>query len=369
MLIYIDVSMQYANGKGERLMAIDVANETAEDTLQLDWMREAQLAPGVVRPGRRGLTLDEVHVGSFADIPSASENATFAPRGAQRRPGAPHNGLVYRNRADVWSENAALLYEEAVQRQWSSATDVPWERIEPLPDDLELAMCQLCTFLTEVEFIAGDAPAQWTPAVSADFFETKLYLATQVVDEARHLDVFRKRALANGGGLLEQGPGTGLRNILASLDFSEMSVLMHVLGEGFVQTMFRAGEFIAQNEAEKRIFRLCAQDESRHLGFGVMHLRYLVQTEPERREELHSYLDRAEGLLNDPRLAGVSMAESLAILLGGGKAHIDEGMQRFMAIRKRQVNEYMHRLEVAGMGERRARINPAFGPLLDPPRN
>ena len=28
-----------------------------------------------------------------------------------------------------------------------------------------------------------------------------MFLATQAMDEARHTDVFRKRALANGGGL------------------------------------------------------------------------------------------------------------------------------------------------------------------------
>ncbi len=350
-------------------MAIDISQQAQSEALKLDWIREAELAAGSIRPGRRGLTLDEINVGSSGDVPMTTRNATFAPRGAQRRPETPRNGMIYTDRASVWSENAALLYEEAVQRQWSSATEIPWELVQPLPDDLELAMSQLCTFLTEVEFIAGDAPGQWTPSVSADFFETKLYLATQVMDEARHLDVFRKRALVNGGGLLKQGPGTGLRNILASLEFTEMSVLMHILGEGFVQTMFRAGEYIAQNDAEKRIYRLCAQDESRHLAFGVMHLRYLVQIQPERKEEIHSYLDRAEGLLNDPRLADVSMAESLAILLGGGKHNIDEGMQKFMGIRKRQINEYMHRLEVAGMGERRERMNPAFKPLLDPPRH
>ena len=49
-------------------------------------------------------------------------------------------------------------YEEAVARQWSSARDIPWDELKPLPDDLERAMCQLCTFLTEVEFIAADAP-------------------------------------------------------------------------------------------------------------------------------------------------------------------------------------------------------------------
>ena len=35
------------------------------------------------------------------------------------------------------------------------------ERLERLPDDLEKATCQLATFLTEVEFVAGDFPAKW----------------------------------------------------------------------------------------------------------------------------------------------------------------------------------------------------------------
>src|SRR4030042_735104 len=87
-------------------------------------------------------------------------------RGAAARPEAPRIGYLLGGKSDVWSENAAMLYEEAVQRQWSSATDVPWETLKPLPDDLERAMCQLCTFLTEVEFIAGDTPGQGLPRIS-----------------------------------------------------------------------------------------------------------------------------------------------------------------------------------------------------------
>ena len=120
-----------------------------------------------------------------------------------------------------------LLYEEAIQRQWSSATDIPWETIEPLPDDIERAMCQMCTFLTEVEFIAGDAPGQWMPKINSEYHEVKLFLLTQINDEARHLDVFRKRALANGGGLLEESVnGPALRIILEAQDFTEMSSRM-----------------------------------------------------------------------------------------------------------------------------------------------
>jgi hypothetical protein len=281
------------------------------------------------------------------------------------RTGVPRLGYTL-PRNDEWSQNATLLYEEAVQRQWSSATDIPWETLQPLPDDIERAMSQLCTFLTEVEFIAGDTPSQWLPQISNEHYEIKLYLASQVMDEARHLDVFRKRALANGGGLMSGGPGSGLRAIIGARDFSEMSAIMHIIGEGFIQSLFRSGELLSNSEAEKRMFRLAAQDESRHVSFGVMHLKYMLEVEPGRREELHGYLDAGEEIFAGTGVTATGGSiESLAILLGGGTEHMDDGLNKLLAIRRRQVNEYMHRLEVAGMRERRERMIPAFAVFLD----
>ena len=226
-------------------------------------------------------------------------------------------------------------------------------------------MCQLCTFLTEVEFIAGDTPGQWVPQISNQHFETKLFLCSQIMDEARHLDVFRKRALANGGGLLQASPSSTLRTIINARDFTEMSVLMHVQAEGFVQSMFRMGELLSNSDAEKRIFRLCAQDESRHLGYGVMHLKYVLDQEPWRREEIHSYLDEAENADPETGTFGIQVAEALIVLLGGGKDHADEGFNKFMALRKRQVQEYLHRLTVAGMPDRYDRMDPLMKMALE----
>ncbi|MBI1885758.1 MAG: hypothetical protein HYS09_05535 [Chloroflexi bacterium] len=351
---------------------------TEEDLPELDlsWLNPQdghKVTATRVRPGRRGLTLDEVEAGR--EVPEHSINYSLRPRDARGRDNVPRAGMYYPSKSDTWSENSRLLYEEAVQRQWSSATDIPWNTIEPLPDDLERAMCQLCTFLTEVEFIAGDAPGQWLPKINPDYYETKLFLLTQIMDEARHLDVFRKRALANGGGLLSEGQsGPALRSILDAKDFTEMSAIMHVFAEGFVQSLFRTGEYISQNEAEKTIYRLCAQDESRHLGFGVMHLKYVVESQPWRREELHHYLDQVEGPLSLDIQFGTSAAtpffdEAIIILAGGGRKNIDVGVQRLLAVRRRQINEYMHRLDVAGLPERRDRMNVVLKAFLDPPAN
>lgn len=343
------------------------AAPATESGLDLSWL-DLYDDPTSATPGKKGLTLKEVNLGKYGDAARGGGDMTYRMRGATPRAGAHRFGTNYQNKADVWSENCIMLYEEATQRQWSSARDIPWNTLQELPDDLERAMCQLCTMLTEVEFIAGDVPGQWLPQISAQDFECGLFLASQIMDEARHTDVFRKRALANGGGLLAQGEN-GLRSLIEARDFTEMSVLMHVQAEGFVQSMFRMGEMIGQTDCDKRIFRMSAQDESRHLAFGVMHLKYVLDTEPERREEIHHYLDKADGDGAGGASGDITLREvmeSLAILLGGGKDKFDEGIQKFLLLRKRQVNEYIHRLEVAGLGDRRYRLGPAMAPFLDP---
>lgn len=354
------------NGSNESLKAIK--SYADDNDLDLGWL-DTQGEWGIrVEPDKRGMTLADIQTGSYGDVPDKSDNMTGRPRGAAARPGAYRiGGYQVRTKSDVWLNNAAALYEEALQRQWSSATDIPWHTIKPLPDDIERAQCQLATFLTEVEFVAADVPAKWVATISPDYFEPRMFLITQIMDESRHLDVFRKRAFANGGGLMQR-PNITTSGVVGSIDlsrdFTEMSSRLHISGEGAVLTIFRMGEFFAYNEAEKRMYRLAAQDESRHVAFGVMHMRYLAETEPERMEEIHTYIDEGErGLVagaQNPAARDTGSSEALAILLGGGKKHYDEGYKKLLAIRRRQVKEYVQRIKSAGFGERfeNGRANP-----------
>ena len=57
------------------------------------------------------------------------------------------------------------------------------------------------TFLAENEFSAFYVPARFLHRIHPHFIEPILFLATLVQDEARHIEVFTKRAMANGGGL------------------------------------------------------------------------------------------------------------------------------------------------------------------------
>ncbi len=346
--------------------------EYAQDQgLDLGWLdRQGEWGVKASPNGQKGLTLSDTQLGSYGDPPDESDNMTGRPRGAAHRPNAYRiGGYQVRTKSDIWLTNASMLYEEGLQRQWSSATDIPWQSIKPLPDDIERAQCQLATFLTEVEFVAADIPGRWIASTTPDYFEPRMFLITQIMDESRHLDVFRKRALANGGGLMQR-PDINVTtsgvvgSIDLSRDFTEMSSRLHISGEGAVLTIFRMGELMAYNDAEKRIYRLAAQDESRHVAFGVMHMRYLAETEPDRKEEIHEYLDEGERSLvagsQNPAARDSAQSESLSILLGGGQKNFDEGYRKLLAIRKRQAKEYVQRIRSAGFGERfeNGRANP-----------
>ncbi|MEX1022326.1 MAG: hypothetical protein WD058_04170, partial [Dehalococcoidia bacterium] len=88
--------------------------------------------------------------------------------------------------------------------------------------------------------------------------------------------------------------------------------------------------------------------------------QYLAQTDPERKEEIHSYLDEIElGLVagtggQNPAAVGTPSNAALSILLGGGSdaASIAEGANIAVAVRQRQVKEYIQRVRVAGLGDR-----------------
>ena len=342
---------------------------------KLDWLQPSETLG--IRPefdaAAGGLLLQHADAGPFGQIPERSDNMTGRPRGALQRPDAARVGnYAVRTKADVWLRNGSQLYEEAVQRQWSSSVDVPWHTLEELPDEIERAECMLATFLTEVEFVAGDVPGKWIAYTTPDYYEPRMFLISQIMDEARHLDVFRKRALANGGGLMGQLSNSALAGgtIDSARDFTEMSARLHISGEGLVLSIFRMGELMSYNEAEQAMYRLAASDESRHVAFGVMHLQYIAQIDPERKAEIHSYLDEIEiGLAQgfggqNPAARGTPSSVALTILLGGGAddASLREGERIALAVRQRQIKEYMQRVRVAGLDDRfeDGRANPAL---------
>lgn len=333
--------------------------------LDLDWLREAARRDRVAPSNpRRGLTyldcnVDDVGYDALPEI--ARGNRGKATRGAEIPDGVdlPDLGATLNRKSEVWAYKVASFYEEAMSRQWNASTDVPWAELAryEVPDELEIAFCRLCTLLTEVELIATDLPAKWAWRMNSDYQEVKNFIATQAVDEARHAEVFRKRCLANGVGLLraDRANEEGLKGILESDTYSEASVFMHLLAEGNVLTLFRFSEFISPTPVDKKMFQLVMQDEARHVSYGLQHLRYVLDTAPERREQIHTSLDEAENFILGT--FSPEFLETLVVLAGKGTRpdQLRRGLEIVGVFQQRQIDEYLHRCARAGLPERKER--------------
>jgi len=330
--------------------------------LDLSWMNVPTEWGTRAKPTKKGLTLDAINIGRYGDVPDVWEYKTEMPRGAVATAAMEAMGYTIYEKQELWSDNAAALYEEAIQRRWRPASDIDWASLQPLPDDLERAICQICTHFSEKGQLEADVIAGWEPELSYGYHEIKLYLATVVFEGARHAEVFRKRALSNGGGLGIQNTGWGFRSVTDARNFTEFVAVQMVLQDSFTLAQYEFCEVYMPHATEKLLFRLAMQDKARHIAYGLAHLKYVLLHRPDRRQELERYLDKGEAvLIMDEK--DTATREAFALLFAGGKDKIQDGLRLYDQLRRRQVQQYLDRLRWATI-DRGKRLNPALRAYL-----
>ena len=285
-----------------------------------NWMNKTRQWGVRVRPGKAGLKLGDLNAGIYGEVPMHWQDQSRNPRGAVARRGMPPVGYAVRDKAGLWAESAADLYEEAIQRRWAPATDVPWETIEPLPSDVEHAVCQICTELTGYANVDIEAVTGWQHQMSYGYHEVKQYLATASFDAARHHECFRKRALVNGGGLGLESPCRVNRMILESRGgWTEAVVYLYLLRGVFTMTLYRYLERYAHNDAERFIYGHALADKARHVTYGMEHLKFAIAHVEDQRQVVATLLAIGDaGLARD--FSDPVLKEALAIIFGGGIA-------------------------------------------------
>lgn len=304
--------------------------------------------------GKGGLRFSLLNTDVYGEVPDFWSNNTEIPRGAIPDTRTEQMGYSIFNKSEVWSDLCADLYEDAIQDRWNSSTAIPWETLEPLSADVERAICQIATLISEYGWAKAQTAGRWLQEISYGFIEVKLYLGTVVFDSARLYEVWRKRALANGGGLGRGGRNWKMLPLVQSYTFSEFVVasLMH---DSMLLALLRRGEGLSQNEAEREIFRLCTQDIERHLAYWVDHMRYLMLKEPVRREEIHRYMNKAEWYLAEDK--DDTLYSALAVIMAEGREQAQEAMVDVAALRKDQVELYLSQLDQCHLADRRGRLS------------
>jgi TusA-related sulfurtransferase len=310
---------------GHRFGGTTRENGKAQITIERGTVRRTLADPaewGVCMP-RRGDTVDmrDWQVGRHATVnEEPPSGGSLAPRGAPVEAGAPSIEFSIRKRSDVWANNISELYEQATASQWVGARDIPWQQLCSLDEEVERAVCQIMTFLAENEYAALYVPARFIGQIHPHFTEVALFLSTVMVDEARHIEVFTKRALANSGGLGVASAATqlSLASLLEPKDFSTASFLLSVLGEGTFLDLLAFLEEFAPEPATREICRRARQDEARHVRFGIAHAKYSMDAEISAARRFGSAVESRAEFLKSVSGVGALIEESLIIYSGGG---------------------------------------------------
>ncbi|HEU0168146.1 MAG TPA: ferritin-like domain-containing protein [Chloroflexota bacterium] len=263
----------------------------------------------------------------------------LAARGARVEAGGPAFHFELSDKDEVWADSASRLYAQAAANQWDPATAVDWAAEFELPQAVEAAVVQLMTYLVENENAALLVPARFLAQVHPHFREVLQVLAVQVADEARHVEVFTRRALLRGGpmGSSTAGGQASLQTLLQEPSFALASFLLSVLGEGtFLSLLAFLAEY-APDPVTRRVAVLAGQDEARHVAFGLAHLQRHLSLEPGLRASLANAVERRHDALRSTAGLNDEVFDSL-VLLAGGSLTVAGVRQGWLAVQQLQAD-------------------------------
>jgi hypothetical protein len=207
------------------------------------------------------------------------------------------------------------LYEKAKTSQWNAETDLDWsievdqEKMAALgvTGEPTLDLSQTCfRNWGDKEWIALDIQIQ-NSALSqfmhgeqgallctakivetVPWIDAKYYAATQVMDEARHVEVFAKYLDTKLSGHYAMNPHLGmlLDDIIADSRWDMTYLGMQIMVEGLALAAFGFMYQLTPEPLLKQLLRYVMSDEARHVAFGVLSLKeyYAELSDAEMRE-------------------------------------------------------------------------------------
>ncbi|HEX2041269.1 MAG TPA: hypothetical protein VHF24_01420 [Acidimicrobiales bacterium] len=272
----------------------------------------------------------------------------LAARGALVEAGGPEFRFPLDTKAEVWAGTAAAIYRQAVAAQWDPATAVDWGAPVDLPPEVEAAVVTVMTYLVENENAALVVPARFLGQVHPHFREVVGVLAVQVADEARHVEVFSRRAGLKGGaaGRSSAGGQASLLTLLEEPDFAVAHFLLSVLGEGTFLSLLSFLDRHAPDPVTRQVTRLALADEARHVAFGMAHLEHVLGADPGLRGRLAAAVRHRHDALAHTAGLNEEVFDALIVLAAGSwePAAVAAGFARVQALEAEMADGRRRRL-------------------------
>jgi rubrerythrin len=289
---------------------------------------------------------------------------------------------VYERDYEVHAPDMRRLYENAKRDQWNAARDIEWDT----PVDLDrgvfsdgLIDAYGSSYWNKldarrrnqlnIEFSAwrlsqllhGEAGAalacsqlvQMVPTTDSKFF-----MATQVVDEARHSEVlarYLKERLGNRVYPMTANLKSLFDQLIGCSKWYIKTIGLQLVAETLAVSLFRMLAESSQDPLLREVCRRILSDESRHMGFGVLSLpEQIEQLSEVERNEVEDFSKEALKLV----LTGQFPSEVYEAV-GFNKAEV-EGIKRYrveaakgteQALFRQLFRREMHQQVVANMAK------------------
>ncbi len=213
-----------------------------------------------------------------------------------------HNELdsVFHWNYEVKLPQIDRIYENAKRDQWNASNTIDWSR---KIDREVLDMTMLPMFQTELyrslnaenkeklarkfaawrlsQFLHGEQGALMVCGQLVDAvpdLDSKLCAAAQVMDEARHVESFR-RYITKLDRIYPIDPTLDrlLRAIMESKRWEPKYVGMQIVAEGLAIAAFKFMQNESKDQLLKDLLEYIIKDEARHVGFGLLALKEAVR--------------------------------------------------------------------------------------------
>ena len=205
---------------------------------------------------------------------------------------------IYLRYHDVAAPDLHRLYENAKRDQWNVTTDIDWEQPVNLDEGFvadELIDIYSSSFWNKMnskekaemnrlfsawrlsQLLHGEHGAVLVCGQLANVLpdaDTKFFMATQVMDEARHNEFFQRYLTERVGQTYDQADtGRELFDfILADSRWYIKTIGLQLIGETFAVALFKMLADTAKDELLREGCKLILRDEARHMGFGMLSL-------------------------------------------------------------------------------------------------
>ena len=208
------------------------------------------------------------------------------------------NDSIYLRYHDVEAPDLHRLYENAKRDQWNATTDIDWEQPVNLDEGFvadELIDIYSSSFWNKMnnkekaemnrlfsawrlsQLFHGEHGAVLVCGQLANVLpdaDTKFFMATQVMDEARHNEFFQRYLTERVGQTYDQADtGRELFDfILADPRWYIKTIGLQLIGETFAVALFKMLADTAKDQLLREGCKLILRDEARHMGFGMLSL-------------------------------------------------------------------------------------------------